>query len=236
MNREIQLLTRLAVVEMPRVADNKRRCCQGAEITMSNFHSNDESEALVAAAAFIKAQEECLARAAAKGLWCYFCGLLESDSPTVRCPCGFQESFGCGTPGRRICGACSTAHRRVADFLRELFAKRAVNRVSSVRMKLFHILCDSAAPEFDDEPNNPGQRLRFYLSPADPFDEDLERFRTDVVRAFRRARLLDFQGLVRELNRAKDDFVLRATVKLLEAPTRRTRARIPKFAGSEFNR
>jgi len=184
---------------------------------MSNFKGDKESKALNAAFALINARLECLARAGTKGLWCFYCGTLESDSHSVRCECGFQESFGCGIPSRRICGACSAAHQRVGDFLRQLFAKRVVNRVSSVRMKIFHQLRDSAAPEFDGEPNTPGQRLRFYLSPADPFDENIERFRTDVVCAFGRARLLDFQGLVRQLDSAKNDPMLHSIARFLEA-------------------
>jgi hypothetical protein len=225
MNRnavELRLLVSLAG-EAPHEMSLKASASDTEE---KGMEQHDNEAALEALTAGINARMECAQRIGKTGLWCFECGVLESDSPAQRCTCSFQESFGCS--GRKVCGACGTAHERVARSLREMFAAKITVRADSMRLRLFDMLRDAACPEDYDgtekEQLPPGAKLKFELAQCDPCDGRRELFRDAVLRAIRKSRFADFRDLAEKLDRAKDDWTLRAAVGLLRSPTRRLRA------------
>jgi hypothetical protein len=115
----------------------------------------------------------------------------------------------------------------VAAHLEQMFAAKRVSRLSSVRARLFRNLHRAALPDDDNfDPANPcGQHelLHFHLAQADEFEDTQGRFRENVLRAFKKAKFLDFQGLDRELARVKENEISRAALIYLSSAIRRPR-------------
>jgi hypothetical protein len=128
------------------------------------------------------------------GPWCYFCGSTES---LVTCGCGLPESLQC--IGHRLCPDCRAAHRAIAAHLRRMFAAKVVDRVSSIRAKLFNQLF-GAADELEQNSTLPLERtLHCALAQGDPYEDEPREFRATIQGAFRQAQFSDFQGLAKQL-------------------------------------
>lgn len=138
------------------------------------------------------------ARVRRSGEWCYFCGATDNFA---RCGCALPESLAC--INQRVCRECRDAHRIIADHLRKMFSARIVNRVSSIREKLFYQLCGAAESLAEKHGMNPEAEngLKFLLCQACAFDQTKIEFRSTITDAFHRSRFADFQGLARELER-----------------------------------
>ncbi len=59
------------------------------------------------------------------------------------------ESLGCN--GQRVCADCAKTHRAIAGHLKQMFAAPPVDRVSSVRAKLFNQIFGAAEELADKE-------------------------------------------------------------------------------------
>lgn len=87
-----------------------------------------------------------------------------------------------------------------------MFAARIVDRVSSIRGKLFGQLIGAAealAEANGTDPESEGG-LKLLLSQACAFDDSRSEFRNTILTAFRRLKFSDFVGLAKELEREKD--------------------------------
>ncbi len=146
----------------------------------------------------------------ARPFWCYYCG--HSGTPLNVCDCGFGEAFGCGSAGRKICAACSEAHHDIASHVQSMLTARRVNRVSSIRGKLYRELHRAALEIGGEDPTNP-RELRFHLAQADAYDDEPDIFRARILRAFGRARFLNFQALAEQLKKQSDESLIRALVR-----------------------
>jgi hypothetical protein len=62
-----------------------------------------------------------------------------------------------GRNGQRVCADCATAHRAIAGHLKQMFAAPPVDRVSSVRAKLFNQIF-GAAEELADKDGTPPEQ------------------------------------------------------------------------------
>jgi hypothetical protein len=133
------------------------------------------------------------------GSWCYFCASTES---LVTCGCGLPESLQC--IGLRLCPDCRSAHRTIAAHLKRMFAAKVVDRVSSIRAKLFGQIL-GAADELEENSALPLERtLHCAIAQADPYEDEPREFRATIQGAFRQARFSDFQGLAKQLAREVD--------------------------------
>lgn len=154
--------------------------------------------------------ERAAQRAGTGGLWCFGCGA--SSVSLEKCGCDFGESFGCS--GRLFCADCRAARRAVANHLRQLFAAKKVDRVSSVRLRLLRELRRAARGVEGEESDPANERfLSFWVSNCDEFGYSTEAFRAGVLRAFKRTKFLDFAGLARALRRQEDESLLRAVIR-----------------------
>lgn len=142
--------------------------------------------------------------------WCHYCGT--SGVPLAKCDCRFPEHFQCGVNGRLVCEECKTAHRTVASHLDKLFATKPVVRVSSLRAKYSRELSSAVRAIEGDDVGNP-RNLLHWLAQFDDFEDDKERFRSDVLKAFRKSNFLDFQSLARHLKQQHDESLIRAIVR-----------------------
>ena len=133
------------------------------------------------------------------GSWCFFCG---DDQSLARCGCPMPESLGCN--GQRVCSDCAKAHRAIAGHLKQMFAAPRVDRVSSVRAKLFNQIF-GAAEELAEKAGTPlEQSLHHFIAQADPYEDGKPHFKGTILDAFNRADFSDFVGLAKELDREKD--------------------------------
>ena len=136
------------------------------------------------------------------GNWCFFCGTTDGLGT---CACALPESFRC--VGQKTCGDCAAAHKFVADHVKRTFAARRVDRVSSVRAKLFYQLHE-AAEKLEEGSKKPlERRLYSALSSACPYEDEPAEFRNSVLGAFRSVRFSDFQGLAKALRTEVQDEV-----------------------------
>jgi hypothetical protein len=142
----------------------------------------------------IAEDEQAAARTGTKGSFCYFCGY---KAPLRSCDCQFPESFGCGS-GKEVCSDCRNAHVAIGRHLQEMFTAKRVDRVSSIRNRMFRELRMAA------EGVRRGQQLRFALAQRDPCYDEPEAFRHNTLRSFHRARFLDFVGLAKRLGKEKE--------------------------------
>jgi hypothetical protein len=133
------------------------------------------------------------------GSWCFYCA---DEQSLARCGCSMPESLGCN--GQRVCADCAKAHRAIAAHLRQMFVAPIVDRVSSVRAKLFNQTF-GAAEELADKAGTPlEQSLHHFIAQADPYEDEKPHFKGTILDAFRRAKFSDFVGLAKELAREKD--------------------------------
>jgi hypothetical protein len=162
-------------------------------------HKKDVENAgrlLVALAGDISQRESRIRRS---GNWCVFCGSTES---LVSCGCGLPESLQC--IGQRLCPDCRSAHRAIAAHLKRMFAAKVVDRVSSIRAKLFNQIF-GAADELERNSTLPLERtLHCAIAQADPYEDEPREFRATIQGAFRQAQFSDFQGLAKQLAREVD--------------------------------
>jgi hypothetical protein len=133
------------------------------------------------------------------GSWCFFCADQHS---LARCGCAMPESLGCNS--QRVCADCAKSHRTIADHLKKMFSAARVDRVSSVRAKLFNQIF-GAAEELADKAGTPlEQSLHHFIAQACPYDDEKAHFKGKILDAFKRAKFSDFVGLAKELDREKD--------------------------------
>jgi hypothetical protein len=144
------------------------------------------------------------------GLACFFCGA--SGVKLSRCSCSHPESFGCGINGRTVCPDCEQAHKAVAAHLEKLFGAPIVNRVNAKRFKFWHQL-SRAVRAIDPDADVTTLPLFCALADCDEFDTDKARFRTDVLRAFREVRFLDFQALAKNIKQEEIDSLLQSVIR-----------------------
>ncbi len=71
------------------------------------------------------------------------CGFCDRQSSVAECHCGFGGVIGC--TGEPACDACSTAHKQIGGFLKNLFGTRRAERSNSVRQRLLMILIEALA-------------------------------------------------------------------------------------------
>jgi hypothetical protein len=129
-----------------------------------------------------------------KGDWCVFCGGTDGLGA---CACALPESLRCA--GNKVCAECSAGHRLVADHIKRALAARRVDRVSSIRAKLYYQLHE-AAEQLEKGSKLPlERRLYAALSAADPYEDETAEFRGNLLGAFRAVRFSDFQGLAAKL-------------------------------------
>jgi hypothetical protein len=134
------------------------------------------------------------------GSWCFYCA---ADHSLTRCGCPMPESLGC--LGQSVCSDCATAHHAIAGHLKQMFAAPRVDRVSSVRAKLFNQIF-GAAEELADKAGTPlEQSLHHFIAQADPYEDEKQHFKGTILDAFNRSQFSDFVGLAKELSREKDD-------------------------------
>ncbi|MGH9712647.1 MAG: hypothetical protein ACRD5M_05035 [Candidatus Acidiferrales bacterium] len=129
-------------------------------------------------------------------------------------------------------------------------AKR-VDRVSSRRAKFYRLLRDAAVGTDDFDTNElgrprlvtelnvrtPEEKLRFFAASADPYLDDSDTFRANILRSFRRARILNFQRLARELDRLNADELKRSVIRAFMNARHKVRpARVPEISGAGFYR
>jgi hypothetical protein len=135
-----------------------------------------------------------------KGNWCFFCGVTDGLGT---CDCALPESFRC--VGQKTCGDCAAAHRLIANHVKKTLAARRVDRVSSVKAKLFFQLHE-AAEKLEEGSKKPlERRLYSAFSAACPYEDEPAEFRSNVLRAFRSVRFTDFQGLAAKLRTEMED-------------------------------
>lgn len=129
-----------------------------------------------------------------QGPWCFFCG---DDQSLANCACGLSESLQCG--GRRLCVDCRSAHCTIAAHLKKMFAARVVDRVSSIRAKLFNQL-HNAAETLDEAGSKPFEKqLHFALGQGDPYDSEKAEFRQVILASFGTVRFRAWQQLAKQL-------------------------------------
>jgi hypothetical protein len=135
-----------------------------------------------------------MARARTEGHWCYFCG---DDGRAGKCGCSLPETMGC--LGKRVCPDCAGAHGTIARHLERMFDAKIVNRVSSVRARLFEQLHEAA--ELLEEANGtPFERsLHLHVAAADPYDDSKAAFKAKIARAFSLANFKSYPELARGL-------------------------------------
>ena len=159
-------------------------------------------------AAQVVAESELAAgRVGKDGFHCFFCGY---DTPTSACNCPNPESFRC--LGKRVCNGCQDAMRAVANHITAICREKRVNRVSSIRLRLYHQLTRAARAIGDEEVHTPAQ-LHFCLAQADPCDDEPDIFRSRLLRAFGRARFLRFRTLADQLEREAADSMVLAVIR-----------------------
>jgi hypothetical protein len=109
-----------------------------------------------------------------------------------------------GRNGQRVCADCATAHRAIAGHLKQMFAAPPVDRVSSVRAKLFNQIFGAAEELADKDGTPPEQSPHHFIAQADPYEDEKPHFKGTILDAFNRAKFSDFVGLAKELEREKD--------------------------------
>jgi hypothetical protein len=138
-------------------------------------------------------------RALREGPWCFFCGY---DQAIATCACSLSESLQC--VGHRLCWDCRSAHRFISAHIKKMFAARVVDRVSSIRAKLFNQL-HSAAETLDEASGKPFEKqLHFALGQADPYDCERAEFRQAILAAFGSAKFTAWQQFAKELENEQD--------------------------------
>jgi hypothetical protein len=152
------------------------------------------------------------------GPHCWYCG---SDSKIVRCDCGFGESFSCAE--RNACQNCATAHRKIANHIRELLKHPRVNRVSSRRFQGYRMLRD-AAEAIEGKAVSEGRldyadTLEVALAPEEdcPWECSTAELRKVLLGSFRKVKFTRFQELAAALQKEIDDSVMRSAVRLLRS-------------------
>lgn len=151
-----------------------------------------------------------LSRTGTDGAWCFGCGA--SGVSLDKCGCDFSETFGCA--GRLFCTECRKSRAAVANHVHKLLSAKRVDRVSSIRLRLLRELRNAArAVEGEDSDAGDERLLSFWLSNADEFGDSSEAFRAGILRAFRRAKFLDFASLAKSLRQAQDESLIRAVIR-----------------------
>lgn len=170
----------------------------------SEVETMSENELNQIAAEAIAEAELAAKRAGKVGPWCFYCG--HHDVSTSTCACPFPESFGCA--GKRVCTACDEAMRAVADHVQQMFQQKRVNRVSSVRARMYRQVREAA------EGLRRGEELRTALARfADPWDDEGGSFRENTLKAFRRAQFFDWKRLAAGIEQAKQDHLIMSIVR-----------------------
>jgi hypothetical protein len=180
-----------------------------------------------AASAAIEGELANQKRRGTPGFHCFFCG--EIVGKTVRCDCGFGESFGCGGLLRHVCDGCVAAHKAVSEHLRKTFSFPIVMRANSRRAQheraLFEAanqVCGADADNYDADTRN----LVFYLAQADAFYDTKSEFRRKILDAFNRSGFLDFKALAKALEKEEEAAFVRALVRANPAWRRAQRQQI----------
>jgi len=161
------------------------------------------------AAAVLGDMERAAARVGTDGPWCYFCG---ADGPTKACACDHPENFGCH--GKRVCSGCESAMVSIASHIKAICREKRVNRVSSIRQRLYHQLTRAARSAGNEKVHEPSE-LHFCLSAADPLDHEPHEFRANLLGAFARSGFLRFQQLTNELSKETDAAVFRSVIRAM---------------------
>jgi len=170
------------------------------------------------AESFVVESELAAGRVGKDGIHCYFCGY---DTPTSSCGCPNPESFRC--LGKRVCNGCQDAMRAVANHIAAICREKGVNRVSSIRLRLYYQLTSAARAVGDEEAHNYSQ-LHFCLSQAEPCDDEPDTFRSRLLRAFSRSGFLRFQALASALEEESRTAMVMAVMRsgILGRPGRRS--------------
>lgn len=171
--------------------------------------NENDNEILGAIDDALAEQKHAMARAGKTGSWwCFYCGKCAPE--LLACACPFPESFGCAS--KRVCAECQAAHRSVASHLQEMFKAKRVDRVSSIRNRLYSDL-HSAALEVGDEDNCSPTELHFRLAQPDPFEDELDDCRQRILGAFGKVRFLQFKELAAAIEREKQDRMVSLMVR-----------------------
>jgi hypothetical protein len=159
------------------------------------------------AAAVLADAQVAATRVGTDGHFCYFCGY---DVPTSACRCPHPENFRCA--GKRVCADCEKAMISIANHIAGILRAKRVNRVSSIRLRMFHQL-GRAAREIGNEDVCAPSELSFCLAQADEDHEDDEVFRAQILRAFGRCRFLRFRALADTLEQEASESLIRAIIR-----------------------
>jgi hypothetical protein len=188
---EIAFLERIAgVAHSTRVRSARGRSVVGEkEMTMQN--SSAESDPVKE---FFLEVRSWQSRARTVGHWCFFCG---ADGPAGKCGCVLPETMGC--LGKRVCKQCAEAHGTIARHLQRMFDAKIVNRVSSIRARLYEQLHEAA--EVWEEANGIAfeQSLHLQIASADPYEDSKGHFKAKIARAFVVANFKNYPELARGL-------------------------------------
>jgi hypothetical protein len=184
---------------------------------------NDNLEKMVD---FLAEAEQAAARAGRRGFHCYFCG---AKGPLVHCTCGYGQKFGCGRERVFTCQECSKAHVFIANRLRELFEMKAVNRVRSRREQAYYVLVRAAAEDLDgdlrDIDRRPdGERLRYHLAGACPYDDEPHEFEANILKAFREAKFLSWQALAANYQKQLEQIAIDGLARLMAFGTQKIKS------------
>jgi len=182
---------------------------EALDVRSEAMTNENDNELLGAVTDALAEQQRAIARAGKMSpFWCFYCGVRAPELSGCACP--FPESFGCA--GKRVCAECQIAHRSVASHLQEMFRAKRVDRVSSIRNRLYSDLY-SAALEVGDEDNCSPKELHFRLAQADAFDDEPDDFRQRILASFGKVRFLQYKELAAAIEREKQDRMVSLMVR-----------------------
>jgi hypothetical protein len=147
------------------------------------------------------------ARVRTQGEWCFMCGAGHSLGT---CRCSFPESLQCHE--QKMCLDCRSAHKFVAEHIKEMLSAKRSDRSSSIRTKKFFQL-HNAAETVEEQSSNVERRapdwpiernLTCSLADATPWDDTNAEFRGAVLGAFRAVKFSEYRALAKALQSEKE--------------------------------